>query len=263
MRLTGVPATALAIATQRMLESRRPDRLFDDALAERFVQAGGALDTSGFPRRDTTKNWEVHRGFFALRTRFFDDYLLEAGCGQVVLLAAGLDTRAYRLPWPDGVRLFEIDLPEVMDFKAEVLGSEPPRCARVALAADLTGDWVSPLVDAGFRPDEPTAWLIEGLLMYLSREDCEELIGTVSGVSAPGSAVAVENRGSALIRDADTGALLAPGVRSPTCDWLEARGWLVTAHAVAEIGERYGRPVPPEFDPPGPRPEGLLCAVRP
>jgi methyltransferase (TIGR00027 family) len=220
----------------------------------------GELDTSGFPRRGQAGNWEVHRDYFALRTRFFDDYLLDAGCRQVVLLAAGLDARAYRLPWPDDVRLFEIDLPEIFGFKEDVLSDSPPSCERFTLAADLTGNWADPLVDVGFRPAEPTAWLVEGLLMYLSKAHREQLIDTVSDLSAPGSAVAIENQGSALIREVDTGELLRPV--EATRDLLEARGWTVTAHSVVELGERYGRPVPAEFDPPGRRPEGLLQAVR-
>lgn len=259
-RLTGVPATALAIAMQRMAESKRPDRLFDDPQAALFVAAGGELDTSGFPRRGQAGNWEVHRDYFALRTRFFDDFLLDADCRQVVVLAAGLDTRAHRLPWPEGVRLFEIDLPEIFEFKEDVLRYSPPSCARFTLAADLTGDWAGPLVDVGFRPAEPTAWLVEGLLMYLSKAHREQLLDTVSELSAPGSAMAVENQGSALIRDVDSGELLRPV--EATRELLEAHGWTVAAHSVVELGERYGRAVPAEFDPPGRRPEGLLQAVR-
>jgi len=262
MRLTGVPATALAIAAQRATESKRPDRLFDDPFAARFVAAGGEIDKSGFPRRDTSKTWEVYDGYFALRTRFFDDFLVASECRQVVILAAGLDTRAHRLPWRHEPRLFEIDYPELFAFKEDVLGESPAGCERITVATDLAGEWTGPLVAAGFRPEEPTAWLVEGLLMYLTTEQGEQLLDTMTTLSAPGSQAAVETKQSALIREVG-GELMPfhPGV-GPIA-WLRAREWQVGTVPIATLGERYGRPVPARFDPAADRPDGLLTARKP
>jgi methyltransferase (TIGR00027 family) len=112
-------------------------------------------------------------GYFALRTRFFDDFVVGActcGCKQVVVLGAVLDTRAYRLPWPAGVRLLELDTPDVLGFKERVLSRRRAlaHCERVAVAVDLLGDWPAALAAAGFGTTAATAWLAEGLLRYLA-----------------------------------------------------------------------------------------------
>ena len=151
----------------RAEECRRADRLFDDSYAQAFLDAapgafakeeralsGGGLASLG----------EAFYSRGVIRTRFFDDYLLAAcaaGCTQVVLLAAGLDTRGFRLPWPDGVHLFEIDLLEVLSFKERVLAGQGavPCCERAVVPADLRENWLVELRKAGFRPSEPTAWL--------------------------------------------------------------------------------------------------------
>jgi hypothetical protein len=109
-----------------------------------------------------------------IRTRFFDDYLtaaIAARCHQVVLLAAGLDTRALRLAWPAGTRVFEIDLPGVLSFKDSVLAAQGavPRCERIKVPADLCTDWTAALAEAGFDRSTPAAWLAEGLLIRSAR----------------------------------------------------------------------------------------------
>ena len=139
---TGVGMTALWVAQARAEESSRPDRLFEDSLAQAFIGAAGYI---------TLPQLEEHFGeiypyireHVAIRTRFFDDYLLQAcaaGCRQVVILAAGVDTRAFRLPWPEGVQLFELDLPEIFTFKEQVLAREgaKPVCQRTVVEADLS-----------------------------------------------------------------------------------------------------------------------------
>lgn len=190
--LDGVSETALWTVRMRAQESARADALFDDRLATEFLDAAGpagAPPGAGVLQR-------VLPDWLAVRTRFFDDHLLDvtrAGCEQVVLLGAGLDTRAFRLDWPVGTQVFEVDLPAVQGFKARVLAGRGPDVARrTTVAADLLGDWRGALLAAGYDPSRPTAWLCEGLLFYLAPEAVERLIGTVSELSAPGSTLGAE-----------------------------------------------------------------------
>lgn len=137
-----------------------------------------------------------------IRTRFFDDYLLDAaaaGVRQVVLLAAGLDTRAFRLPWPGGVRVFELDLPEVLTFKAQVLARSgaAPCCGRAVLPVDLRTDWRGALLASGHDLGQPTAWLVEGLLIYLTATEAGRLLADITATSAPGSRLAFEHGAAA------------------------------------------------------------------
>jgi methyltransferase (TIGR00027 family) len=125
----------------------------------------------------------------------------------VVILAAGLDTRAFRLTWPAGVRLFELDTPEVLTFKEQVLAERDATlaCQRVAISTDLRQDWPAAVVQAGFHSGEPTAWLAEGLLMYLTQDECDQLLDRIGQLSAPGSRLAIEYVDQAtiqLMRDA-------------------------------------------------------------
>ncbi|MEV4259539.1 SAM-dependent methyltransferase, partial [Spirillospora sp. NPDC049652] len=135
----GVGRTALGVARMRAAEHRRPDRLFTDPFAAAFAAAGPpAPPGRDGPMRDLLILQVI------VRTRFYDDYLraaADAGIRQVVLLAAGLDTRAFRLDWPAGTRLFEVDLPDVLAFKAATLADAEPRCERAAVAADLREEW--------------------------------------------------------------------------------------------------------------------------
>lgn len=157
--------------------------MFDDPYAQAFLDAAPGV----LPEEPRTAGELAGLGPLAslgavfsfhgvIRTRFFDDYLLAAaagGCHQVVLLAAGLDTRAFRLPWPDGVRLFELDLPTVLSFKDVVLAQQAavPRCARMTVPVDLRANWPVELAKAGFDHTVPTAWLAEGLLLYRCADD--------------------------------------------------------------------------------------------
>lgn len=263
---SGVGLTALAVARVRARESTRPDRLFDDPFAAAFVAA--APDAYPEARRPTAEQRTVGAAFAThaiLRTRYYDEYLLAAcatGIRQVVLLAAGLDTRAYRLPWPDGVRLSEVDLPEMLAFKENVLAGNAPRCLRTTVAADLRDDWTIPTLD----PALPTAWLVEGLLIYLDHDTAERLLTTVTNLSAPGSQIALEHgtgSPSALVTRARTDGAMARytplwrgGLRVDTADWLRDHGWRPTVHRLAELATRYGRPLS------GDTSSGLLNAVR-
>jgi methyltransferase (TIGR00027 family) len=197
-----------------------------------------------------------------LRTRFFDDHLAAAvadGCHQVVLLAVGLDARAFRLRWPPGTRLFEVDLPEVVAFKESVLRelAAVALCERVVVAADLRGaDWAGALAAAGHDPAGRTAWLIEGLLIYLSDRDVWSLLTTVGDLSAAGSRLAYTD--GADLRRAVTAAPVVDSLR-PVTDlwrgprgsvdgWLRRHGWHVRAHDKSALAAAHGRPWP---HPPG------------
>jgi methyltransferase (TIGR00027 family) len=250
--LSGATKTALGAARTRAEESRRPDRIFEDPFAELFLAAAGPA----LPDRPTEGVGALLALHVTIRTRFYDGYLDGAGCRQVVLVAAGLDARAYRLAWPPGVRLFEIDLPEVLTFKDGVLsehGAEP-RCERVPLVADLRGEWPAALVAAGFRPEEPTAWLVEGLFIYFSAEEAAGLLTAVSGLSAPGSRLAFEHGDMARspliarVRDLPTmsqfAAMLKGGLGAEAPNWLERHGWQVEIHKFADVAASAGRPIP-------------------
>ncbi|MDW5598521.1 SAM-dependent methyltransferase [Conexibacter stalactiti] len=252
--LPAVAATAVAIARERAAESVGDDRLFADPLAARFA---AAADRPGEPAPPPLGEMvPVMRGYVALRTRAFDDALLVSGCRQVVLLAAGLDARAFRLPWPAGTALFELDVPELVAFK-EPLVEEAATCARTVLAVDLRDDWRAPLLAAGFDPAAPTAWLAEGLLMYLSPAENDALLRTVGELSAPGSVLLAEHVPTAGTRPPETdeeGHVLDAGGASwrSTLDdpiaWLAGHGWAAAAIDAAALATSLDRPLPPVLD---------------
>ncbi|MFI8240957.1 SAM-dependent methyltransferase [Streptomyces sp. NPDC085866] len=203
--VSGVGMTALMVAAARAVESDSPGALVRDPYAARFVETARpafALPTTAAGARGSgaaqAAMWEVLRINLAVRTHAFDSFLREAvgrGAAQVVLLASGLDTRAFRLPWPPGLVCFELDQPAVLDFKLRVLEAEgaEPTCDHRPVGVDLRDDWVAALGASGFDPARPTAWLAEGLLSYLPPEDERRLLHDVHRLSAPGSALAVES----------------------------------------------------------------------
>ncbi|MFD3982889.1 class I SAM-dependent methyltransferase [Streptomyces sp. NBUL23] len=199
----GVGATALLVAAARAIETHRPDSLAQDVFAEHFVL--GAPASKGWPVRlrevpdgDRNPLWGRFARYFGLRTRVLDDFLLRSvhagNARQVVLLGAGLDSRAYRLAWPSGCVVFEIDRAEVLAFKHQVLDglSAAPRATRVPVPTDLRADWAGALPAAGFDPAAPSVWLVEGLLFYLPPAAETYLIDTVDRLSTEGSALAFE-----------------------------------------------------------------------
>ncbi|MET8660090.1 class I SAM-dependent methyltransferase [Streptomyces griseus] len=199
----GVGATALLVAAARAIETHRPDSLAQDVFAEHFVL--GAPASKGWPVRlrevpdgDRNPLWGRFARYFGLRTRVLDDFLLRSvhagNARQVVLLGAGLDSRAYRLAWPSGCVVFEIDRAEVLTFKHQVLDglSAAPRATRVPVPTDLRADWAGALPAAGFDPAAPSVWLVEGLLFYLPPAAETYLIDTVDRLSTEGSALAFE-----------------------------------------------------------------------
>lgn len=268
----GVGKTAIAVAHIRAQESLRPDRLFDDPYATRFLAAAGwAAPVADADESDIPARWLLMFRSVVVRTRFLDDLLLAAACPQVVLLAAGLDTRAFRLDWAAGTRVLELDLPEMVDFKEAVMADVEPKCARTVVGTDLLADWPADLLAAGFRPELPTAWVAEGLLMYFTPEQNEELLARVGAMTAPGSHLALtvvsQHRLDHMrATNADPGAEVVDMWQSGAPDdpvaWLATHGWQATAYDPAERAAGYGRPA--MFDGldfrAGPR--GLISASR-
>jgi methyltransferase (TIGR00027 family) len=171
---TSVGSTALFVATARALEAQKPDPLATDPYAEIFCHAVGGeaadvLDGKIADHQLKTPDFGEHFvNFQGARTRYFDDYfrrVAEAGVRQVVILAAGLDSRAYRLEWPAGTTIYELDRPQVLDFKRDVLAQQraTPNAERVEVAVDLRDDWPKALQDSGFDATRPSAWIAEGL----------------------------------------------------------------------------------------------------
>ncbi len=200
---SSVGATATMVAAQRALANR--EGLIDDPFAEPLVRAVGldffirALDGE-IDLEDVDPEFNMRRAAegMAVRTRWFDKLFTDAaaaGVRQAVILAAGLDARAYRLPWPDGTTVYELDQPEVIDFKTKTLTGlgAKPKADRRTVAIDLRNDWPKALLDNGFDPTQPTAWIAEGLLIYLPPEAQDLLFDRINELSAPGSRVATEH----------------------------------------------------------------------
>ena len=204
---TSVGSTAVMVAAARAVETDQPDALIRDPYAKLLVTNAGAGvlweaharpgDRGQGGRRSTpTRRRHLHhmRGYQAVRTHFFDAYFADAvaaGIRQVVILASGLDSRAYRLDWPAGTTVYEIDQPQVLDYKSTTLAENgvTPSADRREVAIDLRQDWPAALRAAGFDPSARTAWLAEGLLMYLPAEAQDRLftqIGELSAVGQPG-----------------------------------------------------------------------------
>jgi methyltransferase (TIGR00027 family) len=268
----GVGLTALMVAAARAIETHRDDALARDVYAEHFVRAARAsADWPVRPQRvpdgDTDPLWGRLGRYFGLRTRVLDDFLLQqvrAGTRQVVLLGAGLDTRAYRLDWPPGCTVFELDHQDVLAFKDRVLDGlrVVPKAERITIRADLRLDWARTLTGAGFDPDAPTAWLAEGLLLYLSHAAECALIDAVDRLSAAGSALAYEVKlgtKSAAIRETpiysaarrtgiDLLALFDKDPRPDSAANLAARGWRTSVHTAFDFTRRHGRGPCPEHD---------------
>jgi methyltransferase (TIGR00027 family) len=246
--MRAVSRTALWVASMRALEAARPDRWHDDPIATAVV---AGADIPPVPPGAAE--------FMAVRTRFYDEFLQSTGATQVVALAAGLDARAFRLPWTAGVRLFELDLPELLAFKDDLVADTGvvAGCARVVVPVDLRTDWASALTAAGFSADRPTAWIAEGLLQYLTEPDEKRLLDTVSELSAPGSRFAFDHMDTsadhraavvdALDRIRSMGADFVPTVEDPA-GWLAAHGWTVFTDRIPALAEAYGRPLPGFMD---------------
>jgi methyltransferase (TIGR00027 family) len=275
-----VGATALGVAAARAVETARDDALIRDEFAYLLVATAGpqwAQMASSDPEwiaedEEFRALHEMSRDYQAVRTHYFDDFFhaaMRAGIRQVVILAAGLDSRAYRLQWPAGTTVFEIDQPKVLEYKTSTLDTHgaQPLARRVPVGVDLRNDWPAALADAGFDATAPTAWLAEGLLPYLPAEAQDRLFQLVTAHSAAGSRIAVEafsmdltaqadhqriarRERSARMRelsgiDIDVDTLTyADGNRADAAGWLADHGWRVDAVPSEVEMTRLGRPAP-------------------
>jgi methyltransferase (TIGR00027 family) len=261
---SSVGATATMAAAARAIASREDRSLIDDPFAEPLVRAVGVelltrLASGEVPPGDLVGQVAIDGA--KVRTKFYDEFFLDAtsaGIRQVVILASGLDSRAYRLPWPAGTVVYEVDQPRVIEFKTRTLaasGAEPTADRRVA-AVDLRDDWPAALRAAGFDPARPTAWSAEGLLGYLPPEAQDRLLDTVTELSAPRSRVATESRPSprpgdeeqtkaALHRiserwraegfDLDHARLRYFGERNEAAPYLTDRGWTLDTITIRDL----------------------------
>jgi len=265
--IDAIGRTSLWVAAMRAVETERSEaegQLCEDPFARALA------GPEGFAVLEAA---DAQRGFpgppvIALRTQFNDQRFvatLGRGVRQVVTLAAGMDARAFRLPFPDGVRLFEVDRKEVLAYKAARLVRARPRCQRTTVALDLRDDWPAQLVAAGVEPTRPTLWLVEGLLMYLDPAAVELLFERLSGLAAPGSTLLFDVLGRSFMESPAMARQLEI-VRKMNAPWkfgldepeaFAARfGWRATATDPGELGMPIGRwpfPLPPRHVPGVPR----------
>lgn len=276
VNLDAVGRTALVTAAMRAAETSRPDALHQDPYAaalagelglellEELLAAASAVTPTPAPASAVTPDGTAtaasagsasRRAVNAIRTRFFDAYLRaateEAGIRQVVVAGAGMDARAYRMRWPDGVRYFEVDRPAVLDYKQERLATETPRADHRLVRRDLTSPtWPQALVEAGYRPDEPSVWLLEGLLFYIPEDGVHRVLDQVAELSAPGSRIAADVVNAAALTLPRQRVLLDVFARWG-CPWqfgCDAPQELFARHGFAaevvqpgELGEEFGR----------------------
>ena len=287
---SSVGATATMVAAARALASREPDALIDDPYAAPLVRAVGIdfftklVDgelTLPDDSADAKAAAQVMTEVMAVRTRFFDDFFTtatgggnpaeatgggnpaEAGLRQAVILASGLDARPYRLSWPAGAVVYEIDQPKVIDFKTATMTSigAHPTAERRAVGTDLRDDWPAALRSAGFDPGQPTAWSAEGLLAYLPPDAQDRLFDNITELSASGSRLATEYhpdagagigaRAQSLSErwrphgfDVNMSELFYAGERNPVDGYLSELGWQVSSRTRPEVFAAYGRSFP-------------------
>ncbi len=284
-----VGVTALGVAGGRAAETRSAHPLINDPYAQLFLEAAGdgiwKIYLADEPPPELAEidprfaeRTQAMRSYIGSRTKFFDEFFVAAataGARQAVILAAGLDARAWRLAWPEGSVVYEIDQPKVLEFKLETLESHEvtPIAAHVSVGIDLRQDWPKALTDSGFDPTLPTAWSAEGLLPYLTPEAQDLLFDRIQSLSAPGSRIAVE----AFSKDfyspettarrqeqmehyravaekfgahgiTDIGDLLYEGGRTEVPDWLAAHGWSVTEISAEDLLARNDRPIAADLD---------------
>lgn len=266
---TSVGSTALFVAASRALEAQKPDPTAIDPYAEVFCRAAGGewADVLDGGAPDHPLKTELFGEYFVnyqgARTRYFDNYFqgaAAAGVRQIVLLAAGLDSRGYRLPWPDATVVFELDQPQVLEFKREVLArhGDAPTAERREVAVDLRNDWPQALRDKGFDPSKPSAWIAEGLLIYLPAAAQQQLFSGIDSLAAPGSHLALEE---AVPLDADAFeakreeeraagnegtffTLVYNEQHAPAHEWFGSRGWWAVTTPLPYQLRSLGRPVP-------------------
>jgi len=279
---TSVGATATMVAASRAIASQGPDPLLDDPLADPLVRAVGvdfftrlASGELNPAEVDDNGEWGMQRmrDMMAVRTRFFDDFFVQAtngGIRQAVILASGLDARAYRLPWPAGTTVYEIDQPAVIEFKTTTLADlgAAPKADRRSVAIDLRHDWPAALRGAGLDPTQPTAWSAEGLMPFLPPEAQDALLDNITMLSAAGSQLATESVPDASQAvpmmadrmrqaterwrdhgfDVEMTDLWYGGDRNDVVDYLGSHGWNVSAISVADLFAAQGLSVQTDND---------------
>lgn len=265
---TSVGSTALFVAAARALEAQKPNPAAVDPYAEVFCRAVGGewadLLDGGAPEHPLKTEFGEHFvNFQGVRTRYFDTYFeaaAAAGVRQIVLLAAGLDSRGYRLPWPDETVVFELDQPQVLEFKREVLTGhgDAPTAKRMEVPVDLRNDWPQALRDSGFDASKPSAWIAEGLLIYLPATAQHQLFAGIDSLAASGSHLAVEEavpldanvfeakrEEERAAGDEDTFFNLVYNEQhAPAHEWFGSRGWWAVATPLPYQLRALGRPVP-------------------
>ncbi len=274
---SSVGVTATMVAAARAMATRAERPLIDDPYAEPLVRAVGVqlltlLASGELNPADVDGDAEASLARMsdnmAARTKFFDDFFLEAtglGITQAVILASGLDARAYRLAWPTGTVVYEVDQAQVIEFKSRTLAElgVQPSTVRRTVAVDLRDDWPAALRAAGFRSDRPTAWSAEGLLGYLPPEAQDRLLDTITSLSAPGSRFATESAPNiepadeARVKermqadaqrwrrhgfDLDLSELVYFGDRNEAAPYLAAHGWQVTTRNTRDLLALNGLP---------------------
>lgn len=284
-----VGSTALGVASARDAETRSANPLISDPYAGHFLTAAGegVWNVYRFDGEPSAALLEAEprliervaamRSYVACRTKFFDDFFRDAsaaGIRQAVILAAGLDARAWRLDWPRDATLFELDLPKVLAFKIGTLDAQgaTPGVRHVPVAVDLRDDWPAALRAGGFDAGEPSAWIAEGLLPYLPPAAQDQLFERVDALSVPGSRIAVEGfgedffnpetlarqreRGQALRRAAeemqgqeipDVADLWYLEKRTDVGEFLTGLGWQVTSETAPALLARHGRDIPADL----------------
>ena len=241
-------ATAYWTASVRALESAGAEPLFKDPWAECLA---GEIGQAWIAQRTPVSVLPI-----VLRTRFFDDFLqrlvAQQSIRQVVLLAAGLDTRAYRLVWPDETSLFELDQPEILAYKAKILQAAGayPACTRRAIGIDLTSPWQGALLQAGYDPGQPSVWLLEGFLFYLPSNEVQQILDEVTSLVSLGSWLGFDIINRFVLTHPFTrpwvemqAAAGAPwvGTLDDPQGFLGARGWQVSLSQAGEAEANFGR----------------------
>lgn len=255
--------TARWTAGVRAKESLRADRLFNDPWAAALAGMKGTEWAAKQTQDDGVS--------IVVRTRFFDDFLQrvtgEHAVRQVVLMAAGLDTRAFRLSWPGSTQLFELDQPQVLQAKEQILCSAGAHssCERHIIEVDLTSTWADPLVKAGFDPQKPSAWLLEGFLFYVSGESITRILDEVTRLAASRSWLGFDVINKTMLTSpwtkhivdelAEAGTPWIGTMDNPK-GFLAKRGWRAILTQAGEKNAHYGRwpyPVIPRVVPGMPR----------
>ena len=264
-----VVLTSRWMAAARARESERPDRLFNDPLAAALA---GPEGFAWLDRMEPAARLGGQGLYAVVRTRFFDDFLLHAsqrtGARQLIILAAGMDARAFRMEWLPGTRLYELDRPEVLATKDAVIAraGAHPTCERRAIEADLERpSWSAALLAAGYEVREPSVWLAEGVFFYMTEAAVRALLGDASVLTSPLSQLGADlvNRdlltspvmGPLLWTFSRRGAMGRFGTNDPETLFAE-HGWEAEVIQPGEGEANFGRwpyPVAPRRMPGVPR----------